>query len=297
MSRVIDWFAPLLVACFVPSSVAQTPQYRLRLSDQVGQTSLYRLTFEMRMRAEYSGVEVDEEARPLIEALASGMSMRTAVEYEQTLAAVEEDGTRNFELRWQSYDFSGTVGEIEVPPPPGYAASASELLSQTALVRTTPTGHIVDVTYSQPRMGGLAGQFRQMRGAMPTYLPEGSVAVGERWSSTTEVPVRLSGDSASTMALELEHTLRELRAGPHGLVAVIDVAGSYKQLLTMGQVTIGIPMHMEARLTGSTAFDLSRGRYNSGSYEIDMFALHASSDTEIQLIGRADGTLELLTSR
>lgn len=283
---------------FLGRAPAQSAEYRLRISDRIGQKSSYRLAFEMRMRADYVGAgEVEGSARQLVDALAAGISARTVVEYEQRLTAVEWDGARAFEVRWRDYQFSGRIGEVEVSPPVGYAVMMREMYRQTARVRLTPTGQTIDVLYSQPRLAGLAGQFRQMLGAMPTHLPERAVSTGDSWTSTVRFPLGPEGSGAGSMTLELDHTLEEIRAGPEGPIAVIQLAGSYSQLQDTGDVTLGVPMHVEASLTGSTLFDVNRGRYTGGRYEIDMFALHAAEGVEVQLTGHADGNLELLSSR
>ncbi|UCC48510.1 MAG: hypothetical protein JSV41_13795, partial [Gemmatimonadota bacterium] len=77
---------------FVPA-VVQDSTYLLRLSDRVGEVNRYRLDFDMHMRAEYRGTgEPDARTRQLMETLASGMGLRTAVEYEQELVEVARDG-------------------------------------------------------------------------------------------------------------------------------------------------------------------------------------------------------------
>ncbi|MGD8866458.1 MAG: hypothetical protein PVI01_02495, partial [Gemmatimonadales bacterium] len=89
---------------------AQGPTYRLQLSGDVGQVSRYRLTFDIRMRAEIKGSgQADSEAQDLIAMLAEGMTLRSVMEYEQRLVAVEVDGVRTFEVRWNDYDVTGEL--------------------------------------------------------------------------------------------------------------------------------------------------------------------------------------------
>ncbi|MEE9132162.1 MAG: hypothetical protein V3U13_01245 [Gemmatimonadota bacterium] len=285
----------LCVALAMVPAVAQSPAYRLRLSDAVGQTSRYRLTFEIRMRAEISDQgEPDARTRQLMESLAAGMEMRTIVEYEQRLMVVASDGERVYHVRWYDYQFTGELGGEEIPPPPGYLESMHDLLSQVARVRTTPTGRTIDVTYSHPRLAGLTEGLEQ--GGMPTYLPEQPVEVGDSWKGTAEIPVGM-GAGGGSLNLELEHTLKEVRPGPEGSIAVIELSGSYSQLQGFEDTRFGVPLHVQASLTGSSLFDIDRGRFVGGRYEIDMFALHAAEGVEIQLTGRANGNLELLNAR
>lgn len=270
----------------------------LRLSDQVGQTNRYRVTFDIQMRAEYvSAGEPDERTRQLMEALASGMGLHTAVEYEQKLAAIEEDGTRVFEVRWHDFDYKGEIGDRPIPPPPDLVESTRDLLSQRALVRTTPTGRTVDVKYTHPQLAGLAQQFEQLESAMPTYLPERPVRVGDSWTSVGQFPIGLSASGAGNMALELEHTLLEMRPGEEGIVAVIGLSGTFSNVRGIEESGFGAPMHMEASLVGSALFDIDHGRYVGGRYEIDMFAVHAQAGVEVQLTGHANGNLEFVRAR
>jgi hypothetical protein len=264
------------------------------LSDRVGQSSRYRLTFDIQMRAEYQGQgEVDPQAKQVMEALQEGMELRTAMEYERRLVAVDTDGTRTFEVRWHDYQYDAQLGGREIPPPPGHQDAVRNLLLQTARVRTTPTGRTVDVEYSSPQLDGLA-RSAQQDGGMPTFLPEEPVGPGDRWTSSAEFPVGLG---AGNMTLELEHTLIEIREGPEGPIAVIELAGSYSQLQGAEEIGLGVPMHLQTSLTGSTLFDVSRGRFVDGRYEIDMFALQAAEGIEIHLTGHANGILELLDTR
>ncbi len=292
-----------LSSCFVLTAavlaaVAQTSTHLLRLSDQVGQTNRYRLGFEMQMRAELTGAgQPHERARQLIEALSEGMRIQTAVEYEQRLAAVEIDGTRAFEVRWRGFEYTGEIGGRPIAPPPVQVESTRELLASRAQVRVSPNGRTIDVTYSQPGLASLARQFERLGGAMPTYLPERAVAVGDRWTSTGQFPVGLAAGGTGSLTLELEHTLLEVRAGEDGRLAVIGLSGTFSNLEGIEESGIGAPMHMEASLTGSTLFDIERGRYVGGHYEIDMFALQAAEGIEIQLTGHANGNLELVSAR
>jgi hypothetical protein len=290
--------AGTVVATLTLLAAAQTPTHVLRLSAEVGQTNRYRLTFDIQMRAEYvSEGELDARTRQLMETLASGLGLHTAVEYEQRLSAVEEDGTRAFEVRWHDFEFTGDIGGRPIPPPPTQVESTRDLLSQRARVRTTPSGRTIDVTYSHPQLAGLARQFEQLESAMPTYLPEEPVRVGDRWTSVGLFPAGLSASGAGNMTLELEHTLLEVRPGEEGAVAVIGLSGTFSNLQGIEESGFGAPMHMEASLTGSALFDIDRGRYVGGRYEIDMFAVHAEGGVEVQLTGHANGNLELLVAR
>jgi hypothetical protein len=279
-------------------AAVQSPTYVLQLSDEVGQANRYRVTFEIQMRAEYvSEGEPDARTRQLMDMLASGLGLHTAVEYEQRLAAVEEDGTRAFEVRWHDFEFTGDIGGRPIPPPPTQIESTRDLLSQTAQVRTTPSGRTIDVTYTHPQLAGLARQLEQLESAMPTYLPEGAVRVGDRWKSVGQFPVGLPAGGVGSMNLELEHTLLEVRPGEDGPVAVIGLSGTFSNLRGTEASGFGVPMQMEASLVGSTRFDIEHGRYVGGSYEIDMFAVQAESGVELQLTGHANGSLELLGER
>jgi len=277
---------------------AQATTYRLELSDEVGQSSRYRLTFDIRMRAEIRGDgQPNPGAEEFVVMLAEGMALRTVMEYEQRLTAVEPDGVRTFEVRWHDYQFKGELAGKEIPPPSGLVASTRDLLSQTAKVRTTAAGRTVEASYSHPRLAQLARSFEQTDGGMPTYLPETPVAVGDRWTGRARIPLGLGAGAGSSLVLELEHTLREIRSGPNGPVAVIDLAGRYSQLQAEEEFTLGIPLHMEATLTGSSLFNITEGRFSGGHYELDMFALHAEGGVEVHLTGHADGNQELLTGR
>lgn len=276
----------------------QSDTHVLQLSDAVGQSSRYRLTFDIRMRAEYTGSEEpDERARELLSLLASGMSLRTALEYEQRLGAVAEDGTREYEVRWHDYEYAGEIGGQRVAPPDGHARATQELLQQRARFRTTPQGRTLEVRFARPGMEGLAKRLGTLENAMPTYLPDGPVAVGDRWTSTARFPVGLQGDGGGDMVLELEHTLLEVRPGADGPVAVIGLSGSYSRLQALEGTGLGVPLHVEASLTGTTMFDVRRGRFTGGRYEVDMFALHAESGVELRMTGHANGSLELLRER
>lgn len=279
-----------------PAAIAQSRAYRLRLSEDIGQTSRYRLIFDIEMRAEYAGEgALDAGTRRLMELLAQGMKLRTAVEYEQRLAEVAEDGTHVLDVRWHDYQFKGAIGGEQIPEPPGRAEATRDLLSEVARVRTTPAGRTIDVTFSNPRLAAFARQFAQ--GGMPTYLPERPVRVGDSWTGVASFPLGTPVGGLAAMEIELVHTLKEVREGPAGPIAVIELSGSYSQLQGMEDVGLGVPLYMEASLTGSSLFDIDEGRFVGGRYEMDMFALNATENIEVRLIGHADGTLELLRAR
>ncbi len=284
----------IVVALLPDPAAAQDTTYRLRLSDEIGQVNRYRLVFDLDMRAEYVGEgAIDEGARQLIDALAEGMSVSTAVEYDQRLMAVARNGERTYDVRWHDYEFRGRIGDSEIPEPPGRAEATRDLLaSSAARVRTSPTGQTLGVEYSNPRAGAFARQFEQA--GMPTYLPEAAVRVGDSWTGRASFPLGAGMGGKGSMELDLVHTLKELRQGPTGPIAVIEISGSYSQLQGMEEVGLGVPLHMDASLTGSSLFDIGQGRFVGGSYQIDMFALSASEGVEVQLTGHANGKLELL---
>lgn len=287
----------ILVASLSVLSIGQSTKHQLQLSDRVGDLNRYRLSFDMRMRAEHSGKQqLDPGAQQLLAALEPGMGLKTSVEYEHKLVAVDPDGTRTFEVRWRDFGMTGELGDREIVQPPGHDESMRELLARPARMRTTPSGRTIDVSYGNPELARFADQFRELNGSMPTYLPESPVAVGDRWTSVVQFPVGLDAGGIGAMTLELEHRLSEVRQDSSGPVAVIDLSGSYSKLRPIEEVGGTITMHLEASLTGSTQFDIKRGRFIAGRYELDMFAVHAAPGIEIQLTGRADGRLELLGS-
>ncbi len=301
-ARGWPWAIPGLALLFLlgagQNGHAQATTYRLELSNEVGQSSRYRLSFDIRMRAEIQGDgQPNPGAEEFVAMLAEGMALRTVMEYEQRLMAVEPGGVRTFEVRWHDYEFKGELAGKEIPPPSGLVASTRDLLSQTAMVRTTAAGRTVEASYSHPRLARLARSFEQTDGGMPTYLPETPVAVGDRWRGSARIPLGLGAGAGSSLVLDLEHTLRDVRSGPSGPVAVIDVAGRYSQLQAEDEFTFGIPLHMEATLTGSSLFNIAEGRFTGGHYELDMFALHAEGGVEVHLTGHADGNQELLAGR
>ena len=288
----------LLAPLPVPSrTLAQDTAYQLQLSDRIGEASRYRLTFEIEMKADYSGEGAAEaRARELMEALGSGMELRTTVVYEQRLTDVAGDGTRTFQVRWHDYDFSGAIGDVPIPKPPEHVESTRALLSHSAQLRTTASGRTIEVIYTHPDLEALDRRFRQMGGSMPTYLPEDPVVVGDSWTSVVEFPTGISTSAgASTMNLELRHTLKEIRQSPSGPLAVIELAGSYSQMQGIEISGDSPPMHVQVSLTGSTLFDIGFGRFSGGRYELDMLAVHAANGIELQLTGYANGTLELVS--
>jgi hypothetical protein len=285
---------PQLAFLATALATGQEPAYRLHLTEEVGQISSYRLVFDLEMRAEYTGGgELSSATRQFMAALSEGMRVRTAVEYDERLVAVEEDGVRTFDVRWHDYKFQGLIGGEEIPEPPGRAEATRDLLAASAArVKTTPSGRTIEVEYSNPQVETFVRQFEQA--GMPTYLPETAVAVGDSWTSRASFPLG-AGAGAGTMELDLVHTFTELRQGPDGPIVVIEIAGSYSQLQGLEDVGIGAPLHMDARLTGVSLFDITWGRFVGGDFQLDMFALSASEEVEIQLTGHANGKLELLS--
>lgn len=279
-----------------PESLAQDEEYDLRLTDRIGQSNRYRLSFEIRMRADYAGTSApDDRSRRLIEALSEGMVLRTAVEYEQTLVEVEDDGTRVFTVRWHDFDYEGELAGEPVPPPAAHVEATRELLKHAARVRTAPSGRTLALSYTNPALRRLGKSFESLKHALPTYLPEKRVRVGESWSSVARFPVGAPGPAGvGSLELELLHELTGVREGPDGPVASIRLSGSYSRMEEPGEMLAGVPMHVEASLTGETVFDVERGRFSQGHYEIDMFALYAEAGVEIRLTGHADGDLELV---
>ncbi|HSG81700.1 MAG TPA: hypothetical protein VLC48_05585 [Gemmatimonadota bacterium] len=290
-SLVVALLAGALVCL---AAAAQAPDYRLQLSDRVGQISRYRLAFDLDMRAEYKATgTVDDGLQRLIGALEEGMIVRTAVEYDERLVAVDPDGARTFDVRWHDYQFQGQIGDKPIPEPPGRAEATRDLLAASAArVRTDPTGRTLAVEYSNSRARALVRQFEQA--GVPTYLPEIPVRVGDSWTGRASFPLGTGLGVEESMELDLVHTLSEVRQGPSGPVAVIGISGSYSRLQGIENVGLGSPLHMEASLTGSSLFNLQEGRFVGGQYEIDMFALHATPEVEVQLVGHARGKLELL---
>jgi hypothetical protein len=285
-------------AFFVEAALAQDAGHRLQLSDKVDQSNRYRLVFDMRMRADVAGDgELGEQGRRLMEALAEGMTIQTVVEYEQRLIGVASDGVRTFEVRWHDYRFTGKLGDQEVAAPAGYSESLRDLLSQTALIRTTPAGKTIDVTYSHPQLAGLAQKLGQMDGGMPTYLPEKRVAVGDSWRSEVNIPLGMGSGGPEDLTLDMVHTLTDVRQEPGGPIALIELKGSYSQLEGLERSALGTPMHIQASLTGFSIFDIAEGRFAGGEYEIDMFALSSADGIEIQLTGHANGNLELVGAK
>ncbi|MDP2576919.1 MAG: hypothetical protein Q8W48_04360 [Candidatus Palauibacterales bacterium] len=287
---------PLSLTGMPDAGLAQETTYDLQLSDRVGDSNLYRMVFRIEMRADYSGAgAMEDRARQMIEALASGMELRTSIEYEQRLTAVDPDGTRTFAVTWHDYKFEGKVGDRSIPPPPGHTEATRALLSGTATMRTSPVGRTLDVRYSSPELEALGGRFRELNESMPTSLPGEPVAVGDSWTSVTPFRTGLepAGDSAVTN-LEVQHMLREVLDGTDGPLAVIELSGSYSQLQGLELPGVASPMHVQFTVTGSALFDITRGRFAAGSYQLDMFALHAVNGVELQLTGFANGTLELM---
>ncbi|NIR45657.1 MAG: hypothetical protein GWN99_14755 [Gemmatimonadetes bacterium] len=281
--------------CLATTAAGQQGQgeHRLRLGDRIGRVDHYRLAFDLEMRAEYSGSgAMDEATRRLLAVLSQGMDVRTAVEYEQRLADVAPDETHIFEVRWHDYQFQGRLGDEEIPPPPGHASARRELLSGTARVKTTPTAETLDVSYSSPSMVPLARQFHQA--GMPTFLPATPVRVGDSWTGRASLPLQTGIGGPESMEFELEHTLREVREGPDGPIAVIALSGSYTREESIEAMELGLPLHMEASFTGVSLFAIAEGRFVGGSYELDMFALHSTGAAEVELTGHANGRLELV---
>ena len=290
--------APDTVEATSPAAPDRSGTYRLRLSDRVGSLNRYRLSFDMDIRAEYSDGDIPNgRARRLMQSLGPGIQMHTVMEYEQELTNVEPDDTRVFEIRWDDYRFSGKVGGDDVTPPPQADEAVDRILSQTALVRTTARGQTVDVKYDAPAFARAGEELRAVQNALPTLLPDGPVQVGDRWTGETELPLRLPTGESGTVKVEMRHTLREIRPGPAGPVAVIDLQGSYSDLEGARAGAI-LPMYLEATLTGTARFDIEAGRFGGGEYEVDMFALNTGEEGgELRLTGHASGELKLLDSR
>lgn len=294
MPRAVLLCALIVAApCLTATAAGQQEGHRLRLSDRIGRADRYRLVFDLEMRAEFRGTgALDEATQQLFGALREGMDVRTVVEYEQRLADIAPDGTHIFDVRWHDYQFRGRLGGEEIPAPPGHAAARRELLAGTARVKTTPSAEMIDVSYSSPRMGALARQFQQA--GMPTFLPAAPVQVGDSWTGKASLPLRPGTGGTESMEFDLRHTLKEVRRGPGGPIAVIALAGSYSREEGVEAIERGLPLHMEASLTGLSLFAVGEGRFVGGSYELDMFALHSTGDAEVALTGHANGVLELI---
>jgi hypothetical protein len=125
-------------------------------------------------------------------------------------------------------------------------------------------------------------------------LPDAPVRIGDSWAGRASFPLGPGLGGEESMELDLVHTLRELRKGTEGPIAVIGISGSYSRLQGIEDAGLGSPLHMEASLTGSSLFDVQAGRFVGGEYEIDMFALHSTPQVEVQLVGHASGKLQLV---
>lgn len=249
------------------------------------------MKFELRMGAEYEGEAPSDRARELIGALGSGLQMRMSMVYDQRLREIAADGNRTFEFRWREYDFGGEVNGEPVPEPPGHDAMVERLLARSARVRTTELGQPVAVEYEDPEVERLGGAFGRMPGALPVYLPERPVGAGDRWEGRIELPLEMPGGPRS-VPFRLEHTLREVRPGPDGPVAVIEVRGSYSSLeQAAGGDDAAAAMHFEATIAGSAEFDIDAGWFRDGRYEIDMYAVEGLDEGSIHLTGHATGAL------
>ena len=293
------WVSACSVALLLTSTaVAQEPTYRLELTDDIGATSRYHVVFQIEMHAEYPGPAADERAKQLMEALQSGMELRTAMEFEQRLTDVAEDGTRTFLVRWHDYQFGGTVGERAIPEPPGHDRAVEALLNSSATMRTTPSGRTLSVSYSGTELQALSESLQQLNRSMPTYLPERPVKVGDGWKSVTDFPTALApGGAGLKMSLELEHTLEEVRQGPDGPIAVVSLRGSYSRLQGVESSTVTAPMHVQLEMTGSTRFHIEDGRFTDGDYQLDMLAVQNVKGVDLEIAGHANGRLELVKAQ
>lgn len=290
----------VLLAVFpsLAAPIQAPPRYELRLSDRVGEVGRYRATFEMRIDADFTeGRAASPRGRQLMEAIGSGIRMKTVMEYEQELEGVGRDGVRTFELRWQDYDFQGSVGDRLVEPPPGHGGRVQELLSRPVHLRATPLGRTVDVDYGHPQLAQLAGGMGGLQGAVPAQLPERPIAVGDRWSGVVELPMELPTGRSGSLAFQMEHELQAVEEGPNGPIAVIGIRGSYSHLRGVEEMGRDLPMHLEATLTGRVRFDVSGGHFLDGGYQVDLFALHSGEGGDLQLTGHATGGLERLGRR
>lgn len=264
------------------------PAVTLRLSDQVGQVSRYRLVNEVRTSAR---VEGPSEGRGEIAGPVMEQKTRVEMLLTEKLVSLDSGGVRTFESTLDSLDVSGSAGGEPIPMPG--AGRLREELRAPVRTRRTAYGAVVGLETGNPMLRAMAEAFQVARAAV--QLPQHTVRVGEAWTHELRLPVPNLGIA---LRAALESRLKELRPGNAGPEAVVEVGGTVAAAQDEAGGLGGRPGSMKAKgtLTGLLRFDVSAGRVieSTYSYRITMdveprsgitFRTVADGTTTLALVG------------
>lgn len=184
----------------------------------------------------------------------SGISSTINQTMELETTAVQPDGNADQRLR---------VTRVEVNAP-GLPTNVRQQMSQqltgiTFQYRMSPRGQIVSrqpVQGLPPALAQMGDQLAQSIEQLTPQLPEAAVAIGHTWrdSKTTRVSM---GASNMTLRIDLTYTLRELRRGPTGAIAVVGVALAMS--IPQGTAAQNVTVTGTGTGTGDITLQLDRG--------------------------------------
>ncbi|BAM02872.1 DUF6263 family protein [Phycisphaera mikurensis] len=241
--------ASLIVAAPAPAAAAET--IRLRLNPPVGEAVRQRMVMEMRMRQPVPGQDKPMDVRTDMTLETSMVTLdEKPAEGDFVLATTIQRATMELDvpnaepMRYDSDDPG--------PPAEGPAAAAfgplAAMIGETVRATMTDRGVVVDADTGNLAVAEEAqGTIESMLGGQP-QLPEGPIAVGDRWEQSVEI--------AAPGGLPVEVAMGWTLTGFDDASARFDVDGDNEMNLQPGG---GATVRMQIRTSGTATLDRATG--------------------------------------
>jgi hypothetical protein len=229
-----------------------------------------RMTYTPNQRVTYTTRSVQTAPAPMGQTTTTGT-------VQITTTAVHPDGSAQLQLRISNMDVQGAVISPDARQQlqhglSGLSMSYTQNARGQIVSRDEPTG-------VSPQFRALVDGVLQSLDQMSPQLPEQAVAIGATWQDHRTTHVSIGPGAQMDLTIDVTYTLRELRQGPHGPVAVIGLA------MTMG---IGhgpsgsVPITGTGNATGEMTIELGRGvlsdSHSNGSMNMHVSAQGRTAD-------------------
>ena len=245
-------------------SKPEAEKYTLRYRFQPGEAIRWEVLQQARVKATVSGTTQTTE------------TVTKSVKLWR-VTGVKPDGTATFEHLVESVDmrhkFSGRQevrynSLTDEEPPPGYENVAESIGVPLYVVTMDARGQVLNRERKPIKAAA------ESDGQMTIPLPEGPVAVGDKWSFPYEIGVPLNGGAVKKVKTLQSFTLQSVKTG----VGTIEVA---TQILS--------PIHdpaIEAKLiqresSGTVRFDVDAGRVLGQQMDLDRRVVGFSGDASV----------------
>lgn len=154
---------------------------------------------------------------------------------------------------------------------PAGAAAFQRLGRLSLTVRQDARGNRTPVEAGAPAPGAPGGgDFLGNFGPVQIILPEGPVKVGDTWETRQKVsvqtPAAMPAEGAPSVEMVYTHTLKALEAKNGKQFAIITSTGAAET----PRDGAGMFQELAQDFTGTTRFDVARGKIVSGQYTVEM---------------------------